>query len=318
MNTPAVSLLSSDGKRFDLVSDHPTRIGRGSDNDLVVPDKSVSRHHALITIKDGRCLVRDLESANGTFLAGRRISDAQLAHGDQVRFGDIEFILDNPAAAVVPMPKPWWQSRAIQASAAALIVAIALIGLLHHPAVDQSAQSSGTVTSALAGRNFDLPQASTDFVGDWAGALPLTSSAPSSFANVTSVEMGATFYVANGRVVMSVAAYAPPGMKITKMSASGIDDRHVLLEEEALEKDTLGEPLWDRMRIELALGSAGMLDCTETHDYYRTANGSAIARVIYQGPLKRVSEAERKRGIEEMERKGLKKQGETTAPVLKR
>lgn len=79
MNTSTVSLVSLDGKRFDIAPGRPTRIGRGNDNDLVIPDKSISHHHATIMVKDGRCIVRDLESANGTFPADRKISDARLA-----------------------------------------------------------------------------------------------------------------------------------------------------------------------------------------------------------------------------------------------
>lgn len=309
-------LVSSDGTRFPLASDRPNRVGRGSDNDLVLPDKSVSRHHATISARDGRFHVRDLESANGTFLAGNRISDGFMADGDRVRFGDIEFQLDDSGARLA-VSKPWWQSRLVQGSAGAAIGAVILIALLSHRSANEQPPSPETVVSALAGRsNFDLPQASPDFVGDWSGTLPNTSTTPPNFSTSASVDMGVTFYVANGRVVMSVAAYAPPGMKITKITARGIDDKHVVLEQEALEKDTLGQPLWERDRIEIALSSSSRLDCTETHDYFRDRGATPVAEVVYTGPMRRISEAEAKRQIEEMERKGLKKQGETRAPVL--
>jgi hypothetical protein len=312
------SLVSSDGTRFELAPDRPTRIGRGSDNALVIPDKSVSRHHATITVKEGRFLLRDLESANGTFRAGGRISDAFIADGDRVRFGDIEFTLDDPGAKAAVV-KPWWQSRLIQASAATAIGAVILVGLLGRRSADEQAQSSGTVVSAIAGRsNFDLPQASPDFVGDWSGSLPMTSSNPPKFSPDASVDMGVTFYTENGRVVLSIATYAPPGMKVTKMTARGVDDKHVMLGQEALEKDTLGQPLWERDRIEIALTSSSRLDCTEIHDYFRDRGAAPVAEVVYTGPMRRISEAETQRRIEEMERKGLKKQGETRAPVLDR
>jgi hypothetical protein len=322
MSTSTVSLVSADGKRFALAPGQPIRIGRGDDNDLVIPDKSVSRHHATIIVKDGRCLVRDLESVNGTFLAGRKINDATLADGDAVRFGDVEFRLDNPGARLA-IVKPWWQSRAIQASAAAAVGAVVLVALFYHGSGNggsgnDSQSDQPTLASAMAGRsNFTLPQASPDFIGDWSGALPLASSTPPNFSSTPSVDMGVTFYAANGHVVMSIAAYAAQDVKLTKMQTSGINERHVMLEEEALEKDTLGNPLIERDRIDIALASAGQLDCVETHDYYRDPNGAVVAEVIYKGPLGRITAAEGQKKIEEMERQGLKKQGETTAPVLK-
>jgi len=315
MNTSTVSLISLDGNRFEIVPGRPNRIGRGNDNDLVIPDRSVSHHHAIIVVKDGRCIVRDLESANGTFLSGRQISDARLAAGDHVRFGEVEFTLDNPGARSA-VTKSWWHSRLMAVSAAAAIGVITFVGL-HQRESNRQTQSSGSVISPLSGSSFYLPGVSTDFVGNWSGALPVTFSSSPDFTPVASVDMGATFYVANGRVVIGVAAYAGPGTKLTKIAASGIDDKHVTLEEEIIEKDTLGQPLWERDRTEIALVSSSQLDCTETIEYFRNPNNAPVASVIYKGPLRRISEAERQREAREMERKGLKKQGETRTPVFK-
>ena len=44
----------------------PCRIGRGSDNDLVIHANEISRHHALIDRVDGHYIVTDLDSRNGT------------------------------------------------------------------------------------------------------------------------------------------------------------------------------------------------------------------------------------------------------------
>ncbi len=67
------------------------RIGRGEDNDIVVDDLSVSRQHAVMRLSGGRFEIRDLKSANGTFVNGRRIDRAVLDDGDLVEIGRHDF-----------------------------------------------------------------------------------------------------------------------------------------------------------------------------------------------------------------------------------
>lgn len=64
-------------------------IGRGDDMDMVIDNSSVSRRQAQIRLEpDGRWTVQDLESANGTFLNGRRLTGpAPLTGGDEISFG---------------------------------------------------------------------------------------------------------------------------------------------------------------------------------------------------------------------------------------
>ncbi|GAA2240727.1 FHA domain-containing protein [Kitasatospora cystarginea] len=64
------------------------RIGRESDNDLVVPDLSVSRHHAeLHATPDGRYEIVDLDSHNGTYLNGMPVHRAEVGSGDLIGIG---------------------------------------------------------------------------------------------------------------------------------------------------------------------------------------------------------------------------------------
>jgi hypothetical protein len=69
-------------------------VGRGTDNDLYINDRSVSKIHATLMMnKEGTILVADTGSTNGTFINGRRIGYGearQIQDGDVVGFGDIE------------------------------------------------------------------------------------------------------------------------------------------------------------------------------------------------------------------------------------
>jgi len=63
-------------------------IGRAVDNDLTLDDLRVSRHHVqIVTLPDGSLEARDLGSANGTFLNGRRIRTERLEPGDFLGVG---------------------------------------------------------------------------------------------------------------------------------------------------------------------------------------------------------------------------------------
>jgi hypothetical protein len=65
-----------------------SRIGRSDESDIVLNDPSVSRTHAIVEIVAGRATLRDLDSTNGTFVNGRRISAEALRDGDELQFGN--------------------------------------------------------------------------------------------------------------------------------------------------------------------------------------------------------------------------------------
>ena len=75
------------GRRFDLPDDEPQQIGRSSEA-LPLVDQTISRRHAELTPDDGKWLIRDLRSANGTFVNGVRVTaPTPLRVGDQIRAG---------------------------------------------------------------------------------------------------------------------------------------------------------------------------------------------------------------------------------------
>jgi pSer/pThr/pTyr-binding forkhead associated (FHA) protein len=67
-------------------------IGRVAENDLQLADEKVSRHHAVIELQDGgRVILRDLDSRNGTFVDGVRLTGSRvLEGGERLQFGDEE------------------------------------------------------------------------------------------------------------------------------------------------------------------------------------------------------------------------------------
>lgn len=62
------------GRRFELPDHEPQLLGRSSEA-LPLDDNAVSRRHAELTPDDGQWYIRDLESQNGTYVNGVRISD---------------------------------------------------------------------------------------------------------------------------------------------------------------------------------------------------------------------------------------------------
>jgi len=66
-----------------------TTIGRMHGNDIVIPDPTISRHHARLMLRGSNWYVEDNKSRNGTYINGSRVtSESLLHHGDQLRFGD--------------------------------------------------------------------------------------------------------------------------------------------------------------------------------------------------------------------------------------
>jgi uncharacterized protein YkwD len=72
-------------------------VGSEKGNRLSLSEGGVSRRHAVIRYRDGRYLIRDLQSTNGTFVNEKRIRDTTaLKDGDHVRFGNARFVFLDP------------------------------------------------------------------------------------------------------------------------------------------------------------------------------------------------------------------------------
>jgi hypothetical protein len=68
----------------------PTRLGRLPDNDIVLNDKRVSRHHAEVMQQGGRWVLRDTGSTNGIAVNGKIVREAVLKPGDVISLGGLE------------------------------------------------------------------------------------------------------------------------------------------------------------------------------------------------------------------------------------
>jgi pSer/pThr/pTyr-binding forkhead associated (FHA) protein len=77
-----------DGSSLDLAFDGSVlSVGRGTDNDIVIPDERVSRHHGRFSARHGTLVYTDLGSTNGSQVGGVRVREVALGAGDVVRLG---------------------------------------------------------------------------------------------------------------------------------------------------------------------------------------------------------------------------------------
>jgi PAS domain S-box-containing protein len=86
------------GLSFEL-SAGSTSVGRGPENDICVEDPSVSRNHLRISCRQGRYLIEDLESYNGTLVEGKPIPAGrahEVAEGQTICIGDTSLVLGGP------------------------------------------------------------------------------------------------------------------------------------------------------------------------------------------------------------------------------
>ncbi len=82
-------------------------VGRVQGNDLMLPKGNVSKHHARLLFRDGRFIVTDLKSTNGTYVNGKKIAQATVVReGDKIFIGDFVIRLEGAQEAAPPPPPP--------------------------------------------------------------------------------------------------------------------------------------------------------------------------------------------------------------------
>ncbi len=85
----AFSLESSDGSQAPIPIDGMIGLGRAVDNQVRFPesDAIVSNHHASLYLKEGRVFLKDLSSANGTWIGEARVTETELREGQEFSLG---------------------------------------------------------------------------------------------------------------------------------------------------------------------------------------------------------------------------------------
>jgi pSer/pThr/pTyr-binding forkhead associated (FHA) protein len=88
-----LEIRQRDGSRTQLAYP-PFELGRAKQADLVLHDPEVSRRHARFASANGVVYVEDLKSSNGTFLNGRRVTDAiEIRAGDEIDVGTTRLVV---------------------------------------------------------------------------------------------------------------------------------------------------------------------------------------------------------------------------------
>ena len=92
-------------ERRELFDKHEINVGRVQGNELMLPKGNVSKRHARLLFRDGRFIVTDLKSTNGTYVNGRKIAQATIVReGDKIYVGD--FVLRVEQSGAVPGASP--------------------------------------------------------------------------------------------------------------------------------------------------------------------------------------------------------------------
>lgn len=98
-------------ERREVFDKNEISIGRVQGNDLLLPKGNVSKRHARIVFRDGRFIVTDLKSTNGSYVNGHRIAQATIVReGDKIYIGDfilkVEAMSGPSAAPQTPERRP--------------------------------------------------------------------------------------------------------------------------------------------------------------------------------------------------------------------
>jgi pilus assembly protein CpaF len=115
----AIVLTEKGGEQRRLVFNKPEiTIGRVQGNDIVLPKGNVSKRHARVLLKDGKFIIVDLKSTNGTYVNGRKITTPLVVkEADKIYIGDFIMGVEEtngeagesagePAAPTPPPPAP--------------------------------------------------------------------------------------------------------------------------------------------------------------------------------------------------------------------
>lgn len=88
----------------EILIDNNKIIGRDQSVDIVLQGGHISRRHAELSVQNGQLWIKDLNSSNGTFVNGQRITETPLKPDDQLQFDVVHFLVLAAVAEQVQQP----------------------------------------------------------------------------------------------------------------------------------------------------------------------------------------------------------------------
>lgn len=125
-------------------------VGRSHENEIVLNDSRVSRHHCqLIKYDDGRCAVKDMGSSNGTFVNGQRISGmCMLNPQDTVTVGTTTLPWQSHLGAIGSSNGPKNNGNTTPLVAGIVVAVLVIVGLILFLVLSGKKESSNTDSTA--------------------------------------------------------------------------------------------------------------------------------------------------------------------------
>lgn len=110
---PKIQVTTPEGAthEFELTASR-ARFGRAEDNDIVIPDASVSSYHGEFALTDEGIQVTDRGSTNGTHVNGQRVEQADIAWGGQFKLGNCDVVLIGDGGEAGPATEESYEPEA--------------------------------------------------------------------------------------------------------------------------------------------------------------------------------------------------------------
>jgi pSer/pThr/pTyr-binding forkhead associated (FHA) protein len=89
MDVKLITITSKGAQKSFSLNGPMMTVGRQPDCDVQVPHGLISRQHCQIQVNENKLFIRDMKSANGTYVNGNRITYNELKAGDIIDLGDI-------------------------------------------------------------------------------------------------------------------------------------------------------------------------------------------------------------------------------------
>jgi pSer/pThr/pTyr-binding forkhead associated (FHA) protein len=103
------------GRTHDLIVDKTT-IGRVEDNTFQIAEPSVSSHHCEVLLRGKDVVIKDLNSTNGTFINGEKVTESPIKPGQILRLGQVEMRLETetpPTSSKKPLDQTMVMQRGV-------------------------------------------------------------------------------------------------------------------------------------------------------------------------------------------------------------